>query len=496
MSILSSTDAITRVRWSSDDPADRFVVHDPSTGSPIAEVQGAGLAEVDAAVQAAHEGFKSWSRRPARERGKYLRAIAQTIRDHADEIAEIESREVGKPFTQARRFDVEFCIAVFEFFAGLSEDLPSSSRRSGPLYDVTSLMPYGVVAGIIPFNWPPIHTAGKMAPSLAVGNSIVLKPGDQAPLTIMRIAELAQQVLPDDVVHVLPGTGKVGAALVANPLVRKISFTGAPTTGAAVIKASADNLTPVLMELGGKNPVVIFEDADLDLAIAGAVEGGFFNQGEACTAGSRVLVHRPIYDEVVERLGKAIGRLRVGPGMDEATHVGPMVTAAQQQRVLEYLEIGKAEGARLVAQAPVPDDPELAGGFWAPPTLFADVTPQMRIAQEEIFGPVAVVIPFDTEEEAVEIANGTEFALVASVWGRDMERAVRAANQIEGGIVFVNNFHRSFLGVPFGGTKKSGFGREHSAETLREFGYSKTLRIPSGDGKVPQWDGAVAVTSD
>lgn len=495
MSTTAAIGEITRVRWSSQDPADVFSVDDPSTGELLARVHGAGVDEVEAAVRAAHEGFRVWSRRPARERGKYLREIAQLIREHADELAELECREVGKPFTQARRFDVEFCIAVFEFFAGMSEDLPSSSRRSGPLYDVTSLVPYGVVAGIIPFNWPPIHTAGKMAPALAVGNAIVLKPGDQAPLTIMRIVELAQQVLPDDVVHVLPGGGKVGASLVANPLVRKISFTGAPATGAAVIKASADNLTPVLMELGGKNPVVIFDDADLDLAITGAVEGGFFNQGEACTAGSRVLVHRPVYEAVVARLGAAISRLRVGPGMDAQTHIGPMVTAAQQARVLEYIELGQAEGARLVAQAPLPDAPELASGFWVPPTLFADATPQMRISQEEIFGPVAVVIPFDTEEEAVEIANGTEFALVASVWGRDTERAVRVGNQIEGGIIFVNNFHRSFLGVPFGGTKKSGFGREHSAQTLHEFGYSKTLRIPSGDGKVPQWDGAVAATS-
>ncbi|MET8828058.1 aldehyde dehydrogenase family protein [Streptomyces sp. NPDC004610] len=485
-------DEVRTTRWSSDRAEDRFTVDDPATGRRLAVVQGAGDAEVDGAVRAAHQGFLSWSRRTPVERGRLLLEVAGKIRSRAGELAELESRENGKPYSQAL-FDLEACVACFELFAGLTHDLPGSVRDSGYALDVTSLQPFGVIGGIIPFNWPPIHTAGKTAPALAAGNAVVLKPPEQAPLTVMRLAGIIQSVLPDDVVHVVPGKGSVGAALAGHPLVRKLSFTGAPTTGSAVLRTAATHLTPTLMELGGKNPLVIFEDADLDAAVAGAVEGGYFNQGEACTAASRLLVHRSVHDEVVHRLGRAVAGLRVGRGLDEATHVGPLVTRAQQQRVLEYLRIGVEEGAEIAAQAPLPTDPDLKGGFYVPPTLLTGVRPDMRVAKEEIFGPVVCVIPFDDEAEAVEIANGTDFGLVASVYTADSGRALRVGRAIEAGVVFVNNYNRAMMGTPFGGTKHSGYGREHAAETLREFSYSKTVRLPSGTRPIPRWSAVADV---
>ncbi len=472
--------------WASESEELAFTVENPATGETIATVAGCGPDEVAAAVEAAHQAFQSWGRLIPRERAGYLRTIAQTLREHAQELAELESAEVGKPVGQALG-DLAAGIGIFEMFAQLAVEPASAARNFGHCLDLTTLVPYGVVGAIVPFNWPPIHTAGKIAPAIAVGNTVVLKPAEQAPLAVLRMVELISEVLPPDVVSVVPGQGPTGAALAGHPLVRKLSFTGAPATGVIVTKTAADNLTPTVMELGGKNALVVFDDADLDDALASAVAGGYFNAGQACTAASRLLVQRGVHDELVARLTAAVSRLRVGPGSDPATHVGPVVTRAQQRRVLDYLDIGVAEGATIAAQAGLPQNADLAGGFWVAPTLFTDVTPDMRIAVEEIFGPVVVVIPFDTEAEAVEIANGTDFGLVASVYTADMERAMRVAGRLEVGAVFVNNYDRATIGSPFGGTKHSGYGREHTAETLSEFGYTRTLRIPTGERAFPRW---------
>ncbi|MDX3779139.1 aldehyde dehydrogenase family protein [Streptomyces europaeiscabiei] len=483
-----------RTRWSSQDAADQFTVDNPATGAPLAVVQGAGDKEVDQAVQAAYDAHFSWKARTARERGSWLRKIAQAIREHADEIATLECSDNGKPLTQARNGDVNAAIGLFEYFASLCDSMPGQVNDGGSLLDITVLEPYGVIAAIVPFNWPPIHTASKLAPALAVGNAVVIKPPEQAPLSAMRMVEIIQSVLPDDVVHILPGTGSIGSRLAGHPLVGKISFTGSPTTGVSVIKTAADNLTPTLMELGGKDPFIIFEDADLDLALPWAIEGGLFNQGEACTSASRVLVHVDIYDEVARRYGNAVKRLRVGNGIDPGTHIGPMVSAAQRKRVLDYIDIGIQEGATIAAQAPLPDDPELAGGYYVAPTLFTGVRPDMRIAQEEIFGPVISMIPFHDEDEAVRIANGTEFGLVAAVFTPDSERALRVSRALHTGFVFVNNYNRNFTGTPFGGVGASGYGRETSAQTLGEYGYSKSIRLVSGRGEMPRWAPSLEVT--
>ncbi len=479
---------VQAMRWSSDSDDDVFVVDNPATGKPITAVRGGGAAEVDLAVRAAHAAFEEhWRWVPARERGRLLVECSRALREHSDELARLETRENGKPLLQAF-IDVEMCVASFEYFGGLAGNLPERFIDLGPVYCDVWLEPYGVVAGILPFNWPPIHAAGKAAPALAVGNTVVLKPGEQAPLTVLRIVELLENVLPKDVLHAVPGHGPVtGSELVSHPLVRRISFTGSTATGAAVLKTAADNITPTFVELGGKNPFVIFEDADLDAAVLGALEGAFYNQGEACTAASRILVQRPLHDRVVERLSEAVGRIRLGDGADPTTQMGPLVTREQQERVLDYIEMGVEEGATVAAQGNLPDDPALKDGFFVPPTLFTGVRPEMRIAREEIFGPVTCVIPFTDADEAVAIANGTDYGLVAAVYTRNQELALQTARRLDAGIVYINNFFRGGVGAPFGGTKASGFGREHCIETLHEYGWSKAVRQPSGQGVIPQW---------
>jgi acyl-CoA reductase-like NAD-dependent aldehyde dehydrogenase len=480
-------------RWSSASADDRFVVENPATGQVVTIVHGAGIDGVDQAVRAAHAAHLNWKQRPARERGRYLRQVADVIRAHADEIAALESREMGKPISQARNFDVEAAIGIFEYFGAMVEVLPSQARDYGPVFDVTTLEPYGVIAGIVPFNWPPIHTAGKIAPALAVGNAVVLKPPEQTPSVVLRLVELIQSILPDPVVHAVPGGGDVGAALADHQLVGKISFTGSPLTGSAVLRTAAANLTPALMELGGKNPLVVFDDANLHEALLAAIDGGFFNQGEACTAASRILVQDNVYAKFEEKLCAAVRRLRVGDGADAATDVGPLVTRAQQKQVLDYLDIGVAEGARVAAQAPLPRDPRLADGFYVAPTVLTGVTPTMRVAQEEIFGPVVALIRFTDEAEAVRIANGTPYGLVAAVFTADGDRALRVSRQIRAGAVFVNNYARVAIGSGFGGVDHSGFGREHAQETLAEYGYTKTIRLAANRDELPYWTAAARV---
>lgn len=473
--------------WSSGRDEDLLTIDQPATGQVLAVVAGGGAAEVDAAVRDSHQAFQGWRDLTARERGRLLLVAATVIREHADELATLETLEMGKPFHQSRLFDLEMCANSFEFFGGLADKLPGEFFDLGPVAAHTVHEPFGVVGGIIPFNWPPIHTAAKTAPAVAAGNTIVLKPPEQGPLTIMRIVELLREVFPPGVINVVPGGAEAGIALASHPLVRKLSFTGATNTGRAVLKLAAENLTGALLELGGKNAFIVFADADLDAAVRGALEGAFFNQGEACTAASRLLVADEVHDEFVERLVPLVERLRVGDGLDPQTHVGPLVTRAHQQRVLHMLERGLAEGGEVIAQAQLPDDPRLAGGFYVPPTLVVGVQPGSLLDQEEVFGPVAAVMRFSTEEDAIEIANGVDYGLVAGLYTRDAERAERVSRRLEVGLVMVNNYNRAYLGSPFGGTKDSGYGREHAIDTMLEFVQVKNIRRPSGMGSIPTW---------
>jgi acyl-CoA reductase-like NAD-dependent aldehyde dehydrogenase len=481
--------ALSAYRWSSDRASDQFPVENPATGAVITTVQGGAAPEVDGAVRAAHHAFQSdWRWRAAAERGRYLLDAADLLENHADELASIESLENGKPVADARNRDVAFLVSAFRYYGSLVDKLPTEFYDTGTAYTATVLEPLGVVAAIIPFNWPPVHLGGKLAPALAVGNAVAVKPSEQAPLVTARIVELLANVLPDDVIQLVPGLGSgSGAALAAHPLVRKVSFTGSTQTGAAVARAAADNVTSVMLELGGKNAFIVFDDADLRRAARDALDGGYYNKGEACAAASRILVQRAVHDQFVDTLAKGVSALRVGDGADPSTHVGPLVTRAQQKRVLSYLTLGEQEGAKIVAQAALPDDPALADGFYVPPTLFAGVTRAMRIANEEMFGPVVTVTAFDDEAEAVDIANSTEYGLTAGIYTRDSERAFRLARQIDVGMVFINNYQRGGLSTPFGGVKGSGYGREHVIATMREFGYTKMIRFNTGRPRPAPW---------
>lgn len=487
--------ALPRARWGAfidgefvavgDDST--FEVIEPSTGRPLASVVSGDADLVDRAVRSARAALPVWRALTGRQRGSYLRQVADRIRAHADELAELVSRENGKPRRDALANDVSFSSNCFDYFAGLGDSLPGEIIDQGPIETRVVYEPYGVVAAILPFNWPPIHFAKKGAPALITGNTVVIKPGEQAPLTVLRLVEIANEVLPPGVLNAVPGLA-AGAALAGHPLVERISFTGATATGRRVLETAAQNLTYATMELGGKNALIVFPDADLDVAVEVSIEGMFYNQGEACTSTARILVHDDVYDEFLERFTAAATALVVGDGLDPRTDIGPLVDAVQRDRVLAYLRTALEEGARLVGQGDVPTDPRLANGFWVPPTVLADVTPDSTVGQEEIFGPIALIMRYSTLDEAVDIANGTSYGLTAAMITRDEAAAWHTAQRLDAGMIFVNNYmRRSFLGSPFGGMKGSGFGRENAAETLHEFVRSKAVRFRSGRGEVPVW---------
>lgn len=464
-----------------------FEVIEPSTATPLARVVEGDAELVDRAVSAARAALPAWRALSGRQRGAYLRDVAVHIRAHADELAELVSRENGKPRRDALANDVAFSSNCFEFFAGLGDTLPGEIIDQGPIETRVLYEPYGVVACILPFNWPPIHFAKKGAPALITGNTVVIKPGEQAPLTVLRLVEIANEVLPPGVLNAVPGLA-AGAALAGHPLVERISFTGATATGRRVLQTAAENLTYATMELGGKNALMVLPDADLDQAVEVAIEGMFYNQGEACTSTARILVHDDVYDEFSERFTSAATSLVVGDGLDPRTDVGPMVDAKQRDRVLAYLQTALDEGARIVGQGTVPTDPAYAAGYWVAPTVLADVEPDSTVGQEEIFGPIALLMRFSTVDQAIEIANDTAYGLTTAICTRDEAEAWRIAQRLEAGMIFVNNYmRRSFLGSPFGGVKGSGFGRENAPETLHEFVRSKAVRFRSGRGEVPVW---------
>jgi acyl-CoA reductase-like NAD-dependent aldehyde dehydrogenase len=473
--------------WIEVGDRETFGVTEPATGREIARVVNGDAELVDEAVVDSRRAFAEWRMLAPRERGRRLQLVAAKIREHLDELAELEAQEVGKPRRDALRFDLSFCHAGYDYYAGLADTLHGEILDQGPIEARVIYEPYGVVAAILPFNWPPIHFTKKCAPALAAGNTVIVKPGEQAPLTVLRLVELANEVLPPGVLNAVPGMG-AGPALSAHPRVERITFTGATETGRRVLRSAAENVTFATMELGGKNAVLVFPDADLDLAVHVVVEGMFYNQGEACTSTARILVHESIHDEFVERFSAAATRLVVGDGLDPRTDIGAMVDASQRDKVLGHLQSGLSEGARLVAQGRLPTDERLRDGYWVAPTVLADVTPSMAIAQEEIFGPIACVMRFSDEDQAVEICNGTRYGLTAAICTTDEARAYRIAQRLEVGMVFVNNYmRRAFLGSPFGGQKGSGFGRENAIETLHEFVRSKNIRFPSGRGEIPTW---------
>ncbi len=441
-----------------------FAVIEPGTGAPMTEVAEAGPEDarraVDVAVRAFDEG--PWPSTPATLRGRVLLRASGMVRDRLEELARLEARNAGKPIRDARD-EIEIVADTLEYWGGAANKIFGETVPiQDPGLDVTLREPVGVCALITPWNFPLVISTWKIAPALACGNTIVVKPASYTPLSVLRLAEiLVEAGLPADAISVLPGPGSaVGNALVADPRVNKVGFTGSTEVGSKIMALAARNVTRVSLELGGKSANVVFADADMDTAVERSVWSVFGNTGQDCCARSRVLVERSAYDEVVAAMAKRTDELRVGPPLEEETELGPMISAGQRETSLEYLEIGQKEGARLVTGGDIPQVAGGEGGFYLRPAVLADVRNDTRVAQEEIFGPVASLIAFDTEEEAIRMANETEYGLSGSIWTRDLGRAIRVAKAIRTGVISVNSSHSVHTEAPFGGYKRSGIGRE------------------------------------
>ena len=462
-------------------------VENPATGETIAEVLPGTADDIDAAIAAARKAFDDgWRELKPLDRTNALYAVADAVEEHHDELVELETLENGKPLPQSDN-DVTNTESLFRYYAGAvgthfgDAILDSRDEVLKAVHE-----PYGVVGIITPYNWPTVHVADFVAPALAAGNGVVLKPSPETPLCALRIAELAQEALPDGVFNVVPGGVEAGAALTEHPDVDMLAFTGSDATGQTVLEAAAKHITPAMMELGGKNPAIVFADADVEKAISGLVYNTFYNSGQACTNPERWLVHEDVHDEVVEGAAAAIEDLIVGDGRDPATDIGPQITDAQYQKFVTAIDRAVEEGAEIVAQADAPTDEALAGGHWAPPTLLRGVTPDMAIAQEEVFGPVGGVITFETEEEAIEIANGVEYGLAAAIWTTDVNRAHRLSRELDAGIITINHPLRGRQGLPFGGFKRSGIGKKRAfAETLMEYSRTKSIQMDLTDKRFP-----------
>jgi len=439
-------------------------VIEPGTGEPMAQVSDAGAEDARRAVDIAHGAFEegAWSRMSATERGRVLLRASALLRERLEEFAVVESRNAGKPINAARG-EIGTVANVLEYWGGAANKIFGETIPvSDPGLDVTLREPVGVCALIVPWNFPLVIASWKIGPSLACGNTIVVKPATYTPLSVLKLADLLVEAgLPPETMSVLPGPGStVGNALVSDPRVSKVGFTGSTAVGSQIMQRCAETITRVSLELGGKSANVVFADADLETCVERSMWAVFANTGQDCCARSRIFVERPAYDGFLEALTVKTDALRVGQPLSEETDLGPLVSAGQRQTSLDYLEIGQKEGARLVTGGEVPEVPDGANGFYMRPAILADVDNAWRVAQEEIFGPVACVIPFDTEEEAIRLANQTEYGLSGSIWTRDLGRAIRVAKAIRTGVLSVNSSHSVHTEAPFGGYKRSGIGRE------------------------------------
>jgi betaine-aldehyde dehydrogenase len=457
-----------------------FDIVSPVTGAVIARVPKGGQVDVDRAVAAAQQAFDGdWHTWSQTRRGQTLARFAALIRDHAEELAQLESRNMGKPISSAR-WEIGAVANVMEYYGGAANKLMGETIPvSKPGFDFTLREPIGVVGLIVPWNFPLMLASWKMGPALAAGNTAILKPASYTPLTAIRVAELALEAgFPPGVLNVVTGPGgTAGAAIAAHAGIGKVAFTGETGTGQEIMRLAATNVKKISLELGGKSPNVVFADADLERFAAEAPYSVFDNCGQDCCARARILVERSVHEKVVELLASATLKVKVGDPADEATEVGTMVSFRQRETVLDYIRIGREEGANVVVGGGIPSDPALAGGAYIQPTVFDGGRSTMRIAQEEIFGPVVVVIPFDTEEEAVRLANATPFGLSGSVWTRDIAKAIRTARGIQSGVISVNCNSSVHAEAPFGGYKMSGMGRENGMHAFESYTQIKNVYV-------------------
>ncbi len=469
--------------WVESTSGKTFKTHNPATGEVLGMVAEANAQDVDRAVLAARKALDGpWSKMSPAEREKIINKIADLVESHAEELAQLETLNNGKTIRESKNGDLPLAIGLLRYFAGWPTKIHGETIPvSVPYYPGAKFLhytvrePVGVIGAIIPWNFPLLMAVERLAPALACGNVLVLKPAEQTPLSALLLGELLLEAgLPEGVVNIVPGFGpSAGAALAAHPNVDKVTFTGSTEVGREVIKASAGNLKRVTLELGGKSPNIVFADADLEAAAKGMFMGVFYNQGQCCSAGSRIFVERPKFDELVQILSERAKTVRQGPGLDPKTQMGPLVSEEQRQRVLSYIDSGKKDGAKLLAGG----EAVSGAGYFVKPTVFSDVKDSMKIAQEEIFGPVAAVMPFDSVEEVVSRANNSSYGLVAGVWTKDVKKAHQMAQNIKAGTVWINCYHFVDAAAPWGGFKQSGYGREKSQYAIESYTQLKSVWV-------------------
>ena len=460
----------------------------PHDNSTIADVALAGAADVDRAVEAATKALPAWRRLAAADRGRVLLRLADLIETNAEELARLESLDTGHPLRDSRALDVPRTAACYRYFGGMADKFQGETIPvEAGFLNYTLREPVGVVGQVVPWNFPLMFTSWKMAPALAAGNTIVMKPAEVTPLTSLKIAELmAEAGLPDGVVNMVPGLGHVaGQAIAEHPGVHKIAFTGSTATGRKIVQASAGNLKKVQLELGGKGPNIVFDDANLAAAVNGSAWAIFHNQGQACIAGSRLILHEKIADAFLDKFIALAKSIRLGNPLDAATEMGPLTSQLHRDRVLTYVNVAREQGGEVLAGGKSPEG-DLFKGCYVEPTVVRAKSAQDRIAQEEVFGPFVTVLTFKTDDEALAIANGTDYGLGSGLWTANLPRAHRFAREIEAGMVWINSYKRVNPGSPFGGMGLSGYGREMGFDAMREYTQVKSVWV-NVDAQIPPW---------